>query len=445
MKAGFIVLNTILFISVFIAACNPSPQKTVDDLNPGKSAEMDPGTDTVLLKNARPKDAGINSAVLTEIDKIASEAIRKKAAPAIAVMVIKDSKVIVSRAYGTHTYTDPIPTKTTDIFDLASITKISATTLAAMRLYEQGKLDLDATVGTYIPEARKTNKNSIRVRDLMVHQAGLVPTIAFHLSLAPSEHQAESSAVYPTKVADHYFLRKGFYKDVMWPAMLKSPVSKPGKYVYSDLSMYFMKEIIERISHKALDKYVQDEFYTPLGMLRAGFNPLKHFPKDQIIPTEKDDKFRKTLVHGFVHDEGAALAGGVSGHAGLFASTQDLGILFQMLLNRGTYAGKRYFKPETVDMFTAKQSNASRRGLGFDRWDPKSRKGFPSKLSSPQTYGHTGYTGTCVWVDPKYRLIYIFLSNRVHPNRSEKLIQLNIRGRIQDAVYKAILSGEGQH
>lgn len=220
--------------------------------------------------------------------------------------------------------------------------------------------------------------------------------------------------------------------------MINSSLANRGKYVYSDLSMYFMKEMVERQSETPLEKYVMDEFYKPLGMSRAGFNPRLRFSKEEIIPTEDDRVFRKTLLEGYVHDQGAAMVGGVSGHAGLFANSNDLAILFQMLLNRGEYGGKRYFNAETVDMFTVKQSAVSRRGLGFDRWDPESVKGYPSRLASEETYGHTGYTGTCVWVDPKYNLVYIFLSNRVHPGVSTKLIDLNIRGRIQDVIYEAI-------
>ena len=220
--------------------------------------------------------------------------------------------------------------------------------------------------------------------------------------------------------------------------MLNSTLANRGKYVYSDLSMYFMKEMVERQSGERMENYVMDQFYKHLGMTRAGFNPRHRFIKEEIIPTEDDRTFRKTLLEGYVHDQGAAMVGGVSGHAGLFSSTNDLAILYQMLLNRGSYGGTEYFKPATVDMFTAKQSNVSRRGLGFDRWDPESTKGYPSRLASPQTFGHTGYTGTCVWVDPKYNLVYIFLSNRVNPGVSAKLIELNIRGRIQDVIYEAI-------
>jgi len=195
---------------------------------------------------------------------------------------------------------------------------------------------------------------------------------------------------------------------------------------------------VETISQTPLAFTVQKNFYQPLGMTTTGFNPRYRFSKSQIVPTENDTQFRKTLLLGYVHDQGAAMAGGVAGHAGLFSNATDLATLYQMLLNRGTYGGKRYFKPSTVDLFTAKQSNISRRGLGFDRWDPDQSKGYPSKSASSQSFGHTGYTGTCVWVDPKHNLVYILLSNRVHPQVSDKLSKLNIRPRIQDIIYQAI-------
>lgn len=396
-------------------------------------------TNAIRLKYTVAEDAGINVTDLRGIDEIAAEAIRERAAPGMAVMIVKDGKVIFNKAYGTHTYIDRTPTKISDIYDLASVTKISATTMAVMRLFEQEKIKLDTNVGAYIPKARKTDKNDITIRELMLHQAGLVPYIPFFTRLTDAEHSGDSSTAFPTKVADNYFLRKGYFEQVMWPEMLNSKLANQGMYVYSDLSMYFMKEIVERQSGKHLEDYVLEEFYKPLGMYRTGFNPRRRFDKDQIIPTEDDKLFRKILLEGYVHDQGAAMVGGVSGHAGLFATSNDLAILYQMVLNRGSYGGVQYFKPETVDMFAANQSKVSRRGLGFDRWDPNSSIGYPSKLASPQTYGHTGYTGTCVWVDPKYNLIYIFLSNRVNPEVSSRLADLNIRGRIQDVIYEAIL------
>lgn len=395
-------------------------------------------TKAIRLRYSVPEEAGINALDLKSIDQIATEAIRERATPGAVVMVIKDGVVIFNRSYGNHTYDGSEKTLITDIFDLASVTKISATTMAVMRLYEQEKLKLDTNIGAYIPKARKTNKNNISVREVMLHQAGFVPFIPFYKNMSSTDYSRDSSAAYPVKAADNYYMRKGYFSQVMWPQMLNSAILTRGKYVYSDLSMYFMKEMVERQSGQHLENYVLDKFYKPLGMKTAGFNPRNRFSKDQIVPTENDLLFRKTLLSGYVHDQGAAMVGGVSGHAGLFASANDLAIEYQMILNGGTYGGMQYFKPETVKMFTAKQSSVSRRGLGFDRFDPDTSKAYPSKLASSETFGHTGYTGTCVWVDPKYNLVYIFLSNRVHPTVSEQLSKLNIRSRIQDVVYEAI-------
>jgi CubicO group peptidase (beta-lactamase class C family) len=310
-----------------------------------------------------------------------------------------------------------------------------------MRLYEEGRLELDSTISTYLPMTRRTNKGDLRIRELLLHQAGLIPDIPTYEKLKPADISTDSSAVYTTRVADHYFLRKDYFKDVMWVDILNSPLKTRGQYVYSDLSMVVMKEILETITTTPLNTYVQQNFYTPLGMQTAGFLPLNRFPRTRIIPTEDDEVFRHSLLLGYVHDPTAALMGGVSGNAGLFASANDLAILYQMILNRGSYGGVQYFKPATVDLFTSKQSPVSRRGLGFDRWDPIADHHYPSKLASDQAYGHTGYTGTCVWVDPKYNLVYVFLSNRVNPKVSDKLSSLNIRPRIQDAVYEAIEKG----
>lgn len=390
------------------------------------------------LKYTVPEDAGLNSNSLKEIDAIAAEAISQKAAPGVVVLVAKDGKVIFNKAYGTHTYDSTLPDKVTDIFDLASVTKVTATTPSVMRLFEEAKLKLDTNIGAYIPKARTTPMNNIQVREVMLHQAGFIPYIPFHNYVKEGDYSRDSSAAFPTKVADNYYIKKGFFKDFMWPKMLNSPIKTRGQYVYSDISMYVMKDIVEHISEEPLNQYAYENFYKPLGMQTAGFLPRNRFKADQIIPTEDDKVFRKTLLVGYVHDQGAALAGGVSGHAGLFASANDLAIIYQMLLNRGTYGGEQYFKPQTVDMFTSKQSNVSRRGLGFDRWDPDTTKHYPSELASAQTYGHTGYTGTCIWVDPSRGLVYVFLSNRVNPTVSEKLSNLKIRGRIQDVVNKAI-------
>ncbi len=391
-----------------------------------------------------PEELNLNSNDFTDIDKIVKEAIEEKATPGAVVLVALNGKIIFNKAYGHHTYEESKPVHTEDIYDLASITKIAATTLASMKLYEEEKLNLEAPVADYIPETNHTDKANIKIKNVLTHQAGFIPYIPFYQTLKPEEFSRDSSKDFSVKVADSFYISKDYYKSVMWKRMLQAPLKTPGKYVYSDLSMYYMKEAIENITGQSLPQYLGNSFYKSLGVRTMVFNPRNKFNKMQIVPTEQDSYFRHTLLWGYVHDQGAAMAGGVSGHAGLFSNATDLAVLSQMLLNKGAYGGVEYFKPQTVDLFTAKQSDASRRGLGFDRWDPDPAKKYPSEYASEQTYGHTGYTGTCLWIDPAHDLIYIFLSNRVHPKVTNKLLNLSTRSRIQDVVYKAIERGNNK-
>lgn len=405
------------------------------------------GKTATRLKYTVPEDAGMNQQQLDSIDIVMKSAITAKAAPGAVIMVIKGGKVIFNKAYGKHTYTGNRAMQTGDIFDMASLTKTSATTLAVMKLVEEGALGLDSTISKYIALIRNMpNKRDIRIREVMLHQAGFFPFIPFYEKLKTADLSTSQSDKFPTEVADNYFLRAGYYKEVMWPEMLNDKVLTRGKYVYSDLSMYYMKEIVEKVMQEKMNTYLDHHFYFPLGMQKAGFLPRKRFPMDMIVPTtENDGWFRKMTVQGFVNDPGAAMAGGVSGHAGLFASANDMGILYQMLLNKGTYGGKKYYEASTVELFTSSQSSVSRRGLGFDRKDPDAAKAYPSLLASDRSFGHTGYTGTMVWVDPACDLVYIFLSNRVYPDdKSRELIRLNIRGQIQDIIYRAIQAGVPQ-
>jgi CubicO group peptidase (beta-lactamase class C family) len=416
-------------------------QKLQKSYSPAYGAAMGFITQKTRLQYTVPEEVGINATNLLGIDSIANEAMNNQATPGCVVLVAKDGKVIFNKAYGYHTYDKTLPDKLTDIFDLASMTKISATTMETMMLVDQNKLNIDSTLSTYLPDTRKTNKATLTIREILEHQAGLIPDIPTLEAIKPTDYTVDSSADYPTKVNENYYLRKDYFKTVMWPKILNSPVKTRGQYVYSDLSMIIMQQVDETITATPENIFTQQQLYTPLGMQTAGFLPLYRFKPDQIIPTENDPVYRHALLDGYVHDPTAALMGGVAGHAGLFASANDLAILYQMALNRGTYGGVQYIKPETIDEFTAKQSAVSRRGLGFDRWDPERDHNYPSKLASPETYGHTGFTGTCVWVDPKYNLVYIFLSNRVNPTVGSKLSSLNIRPRIQDVVYQAIQKG----
>lgn len=398
-------------------------------------------TEQTRLEYSDLTAAGFDAAQLEKtIDAIVEEAIRERATPGAVVLVARGGKVIFEKAYGHHTYEGTTPTGVSDLFDMASVTKIAATTPTIMRLVERGIIHLDSTMGYYLLQAQATNKDRTRLRDVMLHEAGFIPYIPFYRNLKQDDLRADSSADYSVKVADGCYIRTGYYQEVMWPTMLQSKMNAPGSYVYSDLSMYVMKEVAEHQTGIPIQEYIQQEFYRPLGMQTAGYLPRLRFPKERIVPTEDDRTFRKTLLQGYVHDQGAAMAGGVAGHAGLFATANDLAIYGQLLLNRGVYGGERYFKGETVDRFTSRQSATSRRGLGFDRRDPDMAKQYPSKWASDATFGHTGYTGTCIWVDPREQLTYVFLSNRVHPAVSDKLINMNIRSRIQDAIYEAIAS-----
>ena len=401
--------------------------------------EGDNKTSQVRLQYHAETSSTLHVGKLTKkIDAIAQEAVDKQAAPGLVVMVVKDGQVLVEKSYGYHTYSKNVPTRTSDIFDLASVSKIAGTTPVIMRLTERNIINLDSTMGYYLWQAKYTNKKDIKLRSVMLHEAGFTPFIPFYRHLNPGDVVFSPDNTHQVKLADNSYIRNHYYRDVMWPEMLKSAVKPVGNYVYSDISMYVMKEVAEHQTAIPLQDYVQENFYRPLGMTRAGYLPRERFVKDEIVPTEQDTSFRKTLLEGYVHDQGAAMAGGVAGHAGLFATANDLAIYGQLLLNRGEYGGERYFKSETVDLFTSKQSTTSRRGLGFDRWDPDLKKEYPSKLASSSVFGHTGYTGTCIWIDPQHQLIYIFLSNRVHPQVSTKLYDLNIRSRIQDAIYESI-------
>jgi len=396
-------------------------------------------TTQTRLQYTEGEGSGLNLVKMTQkIDGIAAEAIREKGAPGMVVMAVKNGQVIFNKAYGSHTYDGKNATTTKDIFDLASVSKIAGTTPVVMHLQERGIINLDSTMGHYLWQAKQTNKKDITLRTVMLHEAGFTPFIPFYRNLKPGDLQHFPDDAHQVKVADSAYLKTNYYRDVMWPEMLQSDVKPIGNYVYSDISMYVMKEVAEHETAEPMDEYVQKILYRPIGMKAAGYNPRNRFARERIVPTQQDTAFRKVLLQGYVHDEGAAMAGGVAGHAGLFSTANDLAIYGQMLLNRGEYGGVRYFKPETVDMFTSKQSRTSRRGLGFDRFEPASKTGYPSKLANESVYGHTGYTGTCIWIDPRNQLIYIFLSNRVHPQVSTKLLDLNIRSRIQDAIYETI-------
>jgi len=390
-----------------------------------------------------PEEIGLDSRILDRVDSIALEAIKKKAFPGCVILAMKDGKIFYEKSFGTHTYTDNSPTRTNDVFDLASVTKISSTLPAVMKAYEQGLISLESPLSTYLPETRNTNKKDIRLIDLLTHQAGLVPFIPFYVQAIKENgvFSRDSNSLYSWRVADKMFERNNYFSEVMWPKILESPVKAPGKFVYSDLSMYFMRAVFEKVSHEDLKTYVTQVFYKPLGLTTMGFNPREKIPLNRLIPTEEDTLFRKQLLIGDVHDQGAAMQNGIAGHAGLFSDAQDLAVLGQLYLNEGTYGGRMYFRPETFRLFNKRPfPKTNRRALGFDKPDlnPEKYTSVPAMASS-DTFGHTGFTGTCIWVDPKEKLVYVFLSNRVCPDAgNNKITEWSIRPKINTVFYEAL-------
>ena len=402
-----------------------------------------------LLPSAPASELGFSPEKLLLIDSVCKEAIAKQATPGCVVLVAKDGKIAYEKAFGYLSYDKTELVYPETIYDLASVTKICATTMAVMKLFDEGKLDLQKTLGDYLPWTRGSNKESLKIWDILLHQAGLKAFIPFYEeTITKNKEGYPMAGIYSTKeddlyrirVAENLFLRSD-WTDTIFKQILQSDVGPRGKYIYSDNDFIFMGKVVEAISGKTLDQYVKDVYYDPLGMSTTGFKPREQFSLDRIAPTENEQIFRRQLLRGDVHDPGAAMFGGVSGHAGLFSDAYDLAILEQMLLNGGKMNGQQFLKKETIDFFTAYHSDSSRRALGFDKPEKDNltrKEPYPCLSASPETFGHTGFTGTCVWVDPKYNLIFIFLSNRVNPNGSSKLSELSVRGNIMEAVYKSM-------
>ncbi len=397
-----------------------------------------------------PEDAGMDGFTLDKIAEIAQEAISSGSTPGCYVLVAKDGKVIYDQAFGYLTYENEHPVTDETLYDLASLTKVTATLQTVMFMQEHGLIDINKKLSVYLPELKGTNKKDITIVDILTHQAGLTPFVPlWPLTVEgpaflpmPMYYSSQQSMTYPLQIASSLF-GSTILKDSVWSwitesKMLEKPPRTPYTYRYSDLGFMMFKQLAERTLNQPMEDFLQQNFYEPLGAYNLGYNPLHRFPAEKIAPTEMDTLFRHGLVLGTVHDERAAMLGGVSGHAGLFGTANDLSKLGQMLLQNGTYGGLQYYKPETVKLFTAKQYASSRRGLGWDKPVQSEWNSPTSGYASPRTFGHTGFTGTCLWVDPEFNLVYIFLSNRVFPDRNNKLIQTNIRSRIQDVIYESI-------
>jgi beta-N-acetylhexosaminidase len=396
------------------------------------------------LQYTIPEASGMSSAVLSQIDSIAKNGILNGAMPGCEILVAKDSKVIYHKAFGSRTFDLEDKVKLNDVYDIASITKIAGTALAVMKLHDQKKIDINQPLSKYLTRLKGTNKKQLTIKEIMSHQAGLPAWIPFYKraitdSLAFSKVKTEE---YSIPVADSMFM-KNSYKDSLIQWIFECELSERGKYVYSDLGPILMKMAVEKISGEPFEEFLDKNFYRPLKLSKMTFNPLNKFYRSDIVPTENDTVFRKQLIHGYVHDPAAAMQGGISGNAGLFSDVNDLAVIMQLLLNKGSYAGHTFLKPSTVELFTRRQFDGNRRGLLFDKAESDPSKGSPcAKEASQLTFGHQGFTGGCAWADPASNLIYVFLSNRVYPDAAnEKLGKMNIRTGIQSVIYKSIGAG----
>lgn len=396
-----------------------------------------------------PETEGMNSRILNRIDSIVHQAIANHATPGCQVLVARNGNIVFNRNYGRFTY-EPNAAPVTDetVYDLASVTKVAATMQAVMYLYDRGRLDINKKVSDYLTGLQGTNKADLTLRDILLHQAGLIQRVPhwWH-TMEKGKHKPEYYAPVATEehiipVDENLYASAKIHAEV-WKWLRESPLRNTKRpdgsygYLYSDVGFYLLKQIVEQETGLCLDHFTDDYFYRPLGLSSMGFLPLKRMDKSRIAPTEEDRHFRKKRVQGIVHDPDAALQGGVAGHAGLFSNANDLAILMQMNLQNGYYGGKKFFhNPQTVSFFTEKRIVPhNRRGLGWDK--PVRGNGGPTSAHcSPATYGHGGFTGTAAWVDPQYNLVYVFLSNRTYPNANNwRLIEQNVRNKVQDQIY----------
>ncbi len=400
-------------------------------------------TPVTRLKYTIPEEVGISSEKLTGIDAIFEAAIRQKATPGGQVLVAKEGKIIYAKNFGHHTYEQKQIVEKTDLYDIASITKTAATTLAAMQLYEAEKIQLDEPISKQMELAKTATIKNILLKDLFIHKSGLQRNMPIATYLNNRGFASGCTPYFcdiPTdrhslKVADNFYFNPTYLEDIYLDVSNLSRDYRHRRYLYSDVNFYLIHQLLENQIEMGLDDYLKTNFYQPLGLRFLSYKPLEQFSADVIVPTQEDRFWRKGLVRGYVHDEAAAILGGVGGNAGLFANAEDLAVIFQMLLNGGTYGGQRYLEAATIDHFTA-SIHGNHRGLGFD----KARYNYTaSKSASRNTFGHTGFSGTCVWVDPDEELIYIFLSNRIYPSpKNDQLKKMRVRQRIHQVIYDAM-------
>lgn len=420
-----------------------------------------------------PDENGMSSKILSRIDSIATEGITEGAYKGCQVLVMKDGKTMYSKSFGTFTGDPAQPVTNESIFDIASLSKTSGTLLAVMKLYDKGLFNLADKVSDHLPFLKGTDKEDITIRELLFHESGLISTINFYqkaidknsypgrlfssrrdnedfvqissnfyaqskFKYADGMMSDKEDATHRLQISDNMWLANSF-RDSINAAIIETPL-RSKTYRYSCVGFVLLQKLVEEKSKMRMDEFLKKEFFDPMGLKRTAYLPLRYFEKAEIVPSSVDSFLRKTTLQGFVHDETAAFQGGVSGNAGLFSTAEDLARIYLMLMNGGPYEGRRYLSRETCYLFTTARSKISRRGLGFDKPDKKNEKRSPCCEQAPgSVYGHTGFTGTCAWVDPTNKLVYVFLSNRIYPDPwVNKLSHLNIRSRIQEKMYQAL-------
>ena len=408
--------------------------------------------DLQRMNYATPEDVGLDSNVLANIDRIAKEAIQLGATPGMQILVARKGSIVYQKNFGHHSYDSLQPVTNETVYDIASITKVAATLQVMMFLEERELIDLDKPIVTYLEDLKGTNKANLTLREILAHQGGLVPYIPFwkntlqDAKLNAAYYSAVPMGDFTLPVAGNIYTSINT-RDSIWQWIKKSDLlpkpkgKKTWEYKYSDVGYYMMQRIAEKILNQPIAEFLAQNFYEPLGLETTTYQPLSKYGISRIAPTEQDNYFRNSLVSGMVHDQGAAMMGGIAGHAGLFSNASDLAVLMQMNLQDGFYGGKRYFAPGTVEKFAKPQFKGNRRALGWDKPEMTGPHGPTSNMASPRTFGHTGFTGTAAWVDPEFDLVFIFLSNRVHPDANNtKLIRFGTRTRIMDEIYKSIQS-----
>ena len=389
----------------------------------------------------------LKQSAILKLDSTINDAMQREAMPGGSLLVLKDGKILLDKSYGFQTYEKKDPISGASVYDLASLTKILSTTLAVMKLREEGKIKLNKPISTYLPELKKSNKAKIKIEQLLLHEAGLQPYIPFYKeilgedSLLKKEYYQETPGInFSNEVTKTIILRNDILDSFM-QRIIASPVSKEKKYVYSDIDFILLGKIVEAVTKTPLEEYVYKNFYQPMGLKSIGYKPLRFIATDRIVPSTKERIFRNGELKGYVHDQGAALMNGIAGHAGLFGDAYNVGAIMQMLVNGGAWNGKSFFKKETVSTFTAYHSKISRRGLGFDKPEKDNstrQEPYPALSSSALTFGHTGFTGTCAWADPENGLVFVFLSNRIYPEDNGVFKALNLRPKLLEMVYQGL-------